>query len=102
MELDVILNHRDAGLHDFEMAAIGLLGESEAIAAYNDSVLKCDAVADTAVFANRHMRVRQKIVTDFDAVVNHHVGMQNRVAPDGHVLPDYAIRANAARVADLR
>ena len=82
LDLHVVFDHGDAALHDLEMAAVGALGEAEAVAAHHHAILQSHPIADAAKFAHRGMRVRQKIVADLRAFVDHDMGMNHRVAAD--------------------
>src|SRR6516162_3562803 len=75
LNLDVILDHRDAGLHNLELRAIGSLGETEAIAADDHAVLENDAVADPAEFTDHGVGVGQKVISNLHTIVENHVGM---------------------------
>src|SRR6266849_249435 len=65
-------------------AGIGALGEAEAVAADDRSVLQNHAMADAADLANDGMGVRQKIVADPGAFIDDGVGMQHGVIPKRH------------------
>ena len=79
LDLDIVFDHRDAGLHDFVVRAVGALGESEAIAADDHAVLQNHAMADAAELAHHGMGMRQEIVADLRAFVDHDVRMQHGV-----------------------
>ncbi len=48
LNLDVVLNDRDARLHDLVMRSVGPFGETEPIAAHHHAVLQDHAIADAA------------------------------------------------------
>ena len=73
LHLHIVLDHGDAGLHDLEVGAVGALGETESVAAHHHAVLQDHAVADAAELAHRGVRMRQEIVADLGAFIDHHV-----------------------------
>src|ERR1035438_8942911 len=72
LDLNVILNHCDAGLHDLEVRALSRFGESVAIATDYNPILQNHAMADAAEFADHGLRVSIEIVADLGALVNNH------------------------------
>ena len=102
LDLDVVLDHRHAGLHDLEVRAVARFGEAEAVAAHHDAVLQDHAVADAAEFAHHGVRVGAEIVADLRAFVDHHVRMQHGVAADGDVFADHGEGADGGAFADPR
>src|SRR5260370_29373444 len=93
LHLDVVLDDRDAGLHDLVMRTIGALGEAETIATDDGAVLQDNAVADAAKFAHHGVRMGKEIVANLGALVDHGVGVYPRTAADRGALPDYHERA---------
>lgn len=99
-ELHVIFKDNNAGLNDFVIASVFLLGISEAVGADSCPVLQCDVVADLRELAHRNMgiglevvpdshtasdvdeRIEDTAVTDLDIVFNDYKGRDRRISAD--------------------
>src|SRR5260370_39984604 len=101
LHLDIVLDDRDAGLHDLVMRTIGALGEAETVATDDGAVLQDNAVADAAKFAHHGVRVGKEIVANLGALVDHGVRMYHLIAADRGPLADYRERAYGRVLANL-
>jgi len=68
--LDVVFNHRDAGLWNLGLSAFISLGKAEAVTSDNHSVVDCNPISDAAKFANRGVGVSNEIVADGAAFID--------------------------------
>src|ERR1039458_10754474 len=102
LDLHIVFNHGHARLYDFEVRAVGALGEAVTVPSHHYAILQDHAVADPAELPYRRTRVSQKIVADFGAFIDHHVRMQYRVAPQLHAFPDHRERPDRAILPDHR
>src|SRR5271165_1874510 len=75
LNLHVIFQNRSAGLDNLKMSAGGGLGEAESVTANDHSILKNHAMSDAAILADNSVRMRQKIVADLCAFINHYMRM---------------------------
>lgn len=100
LNFDIIFDHGDAGLDDFEMGVVGAFGETEAIAADDDAVLKNYTVTDAAKFAYHGVGVGEKIIADLGAFINDHVRMEHGIFAEADALADDSEGADGAVFAD--
>src|ERR1700722_15038106 len=64
LNLDIVLNHRHAGLDNLEVRSRARFRETESVAAYHHPVLQDHSIPDPAEFADDGVRVGAEIVTD--------------------------------------
>ena len=64
LHFHLVFENGDSGLNDFLLTAIGRFRKAEAITADHDSIVQYDAMADTAKFANRDVRMSSEIIAD--------------------------------------
>ena len=88
LDFDVIFDNDRGGLRNFVPVSLGGFGESEAICADDDAVLKKDVVADAAVLAHRGARVSEEVFADFHSRIDHHVRQEDGVRADFDILSD--------------
>ena len=96
LNLHVVFDHGHAGLDDLVLRAVVRFGESESIAAHNDTVLQGDPIADLCEFANRDMGMSGKVVANAAALIDDHVRMNNRIGADRRIRPHDNIGADGA------
>src|SRR6185295_815420 len=101
LHLDVVLDHGDAGLHDFVMRAIRPLGEAKAVATDYRTVLQNYTIADAAEFPHHGMRMRHEIVADLRALVKDDMRMQDCVSAEFYPLAHYGKCANGGAASDF-
>src|SRR5690349_19332655 len=70
LDFHVIFENGGAGLNDFVPGAVFLFCEAEAVGSDDGAVLKNDAMADAAEFADDCMGVGEEIVADLRATIN--------------------------------
>src|SRR5882762_9356197 len=102
LHLDVIFQYGRTRLLHLVPTAVLLLGETQAIAADHNSVLKNDAVADAAKFANHRMGMGEEVVANFRASINGDKAVQHGVATDLHLIVNKTVRTNVRVLADPR
>src|SRR2546425_4964737 len=94
LDFDVVFNDCDSRLLHFVPAAVGLLGEPEAVAAHDSAVLQGHAMAHFTTLAHHCVRVGEEVVTDARVAIDDHKAMQHSVLPDLHALVHEAVRSN--------
>ena len=80
LNLDVVFNHCWTGLHNLVPAACIVFRKAEAVAAHDHAILQDYIVADPAELPHGRVRVRQEIVPDLRAFVDHDVRVQYRIS----------------------
>ena len=73
LNLYVIFDYRRPRLHNLVPSARIVFSESKTIPTNDDSILQDDVIADAAVLADHGMSVREKIVADMRATIDHHM-----------------------------
>src|SRR5437899_2243346 len=73
LNFNVIFNDRRPGLYDLVPVAVVVFSEAEPVAAYYDSVLQHNVVADAAELAHDRVRMSHEIGSDPDSAVDDHV-----------------------------
>ncbi len=94
LDFDVVFNDCDSRLLHFVPAAVGLLGEPEAVAAHDSAVLQGRAMAHFTTLAHHCVRVGEEVVTDARVAIDDHKAVQHSVLPDLHALVHEAVRSN--------
>ena len=84
--------HHGRRLRNLVPASLRSLGEAESVGANHHAVLQEHVVADPAVLAHDGMRVREKIVADLHAAIDHDMRQQHGVRPDLDILVDHHVR----------
>jgi len=102
LDLDIIFNHRRAGLDDFVPVARIIFGKAEAVGPDDDPVLEDDIAADAAVLADDGVGVGEKVISDFSSLVNNNVGEQHGIFSDFDVFVDEHVGADVRIRADFR
>src|SRR5580698_7716847 len=102
LNLHVVFNRRHARLDNLVMRAILALGEAEAVATHDHTILQNNTVSDAAELAHHGVRMRQKIVADLRPLVDRRVWMQYGIAPHVHALADYCKWSDGCSVANGR
>src|SRR5262245_23999208 len=95
LDLDIVLQNHSAGLGDFEITAVILLGKTKSVGTNHDPILEADAMADLGILANRNMGVGDEVSADLYPAIQRDVRMQHGVVTDLGVLIDETERPNA-------
>src|SRR5437899_3336322 len=90
----IVFNHRNARLPHCVPAAVGLLGEPEAVATHDSAVLQGRAMAHFTTLAHHCVRMGEEVVTDARVAIDDHKAVQHSVLPDLHALVHEAVRSN--------
>ncbi len=109
LELGIALDHDVARLDDlvpvsgvcFVVIAVTMLGEAEAVAAYDDSVLEQDVVSQSAELSNHSVGVSEEVVADADSAIDDDVGQENGVVSDDDIFVDHHVGADVRVLAQL-
>src|SRR5439155_9424914 len=101
-DLNVVFDDDDSGLHNFVVAAIRLLRIPETVGADLCAILQDDIVSDPAVFADRTVRVRFKVVANASAACDMHEWMNRASLPDDDIIVDDYKRPDGCVLTDLR
>ena len=101
LNLDIVFDDGDPGLHDLFVRSVGALGKAEPVAADHDTVLQHYAVPDAAKLPNGSVRMRIKIIADLRAFVDHDMRMQHRIPTQTNVLADKRKRPDRGVFTDL-
>src|SRR5665213_1710324 len=102
LNLHIVLDDRDAGLHNLIVSAIGALRKTEAVATHDYTILQNHAIADSAKLTHRRIRMGREVIADFRAFVNHRMRVQNGSPSDRGILPDSHKRPDRSTLADAR
>src|ERR1700730_8041661 len=100
LHLDVVLEHRGAGLKHFVPSAVSLFCKTKAVAANHYAVLQYDPVAKAAKLAHDGVRVREEIVANLRAAINCDETVQHGVATNFDVFVHIAVRPNMRPLAN--
>ncbi len=90
LHLDVIFQHRRAGLRDL-FPAIAIAGKAEAVAANDDAVLQDDVVAQAAVFTHDRVGVCEEVVANACSAIDDHVRQEYGVVANLDIVIDHDV-----------
>ena len=102
MNLHIVFDDRDSGLHNLVMAVVGALRESEAVATDDHAVLEDYTVSDPAIFADYGVGMRRELVANDCALVDNGVRMQDGITANYYVFTDGHKRADCRACSDPR
>jgi len=94
LDLDVVFEDGRAGLEDLVPASVGLSGESEAVGAYDGTVLEDDVVAELAVLTDDGVGVGEEVVANASVGIEDDMGEDDGVIPNGDLVADDGVGAD--------
>src|ERR1700722_2303963 len=92
LNLNIVFDHRSAGLADFVPPSISLAREPITVASNYDAVLQENTISDARTFPHADMGMGEKIVTNFYSAINSHETVQHGVRTDLRVVVNKTIR----------
>src|SRR5208283_4549835 len=107
LDLNVVSDDYVAGLDNLVPVGLSvftsvILGEAEAVGAYDHRVLQDYVIAELAVLAHYGVSVRKEVVADSCSAIDRDVREQDGVVADLDILGDDHVRAEVSVLAELR